>query len=205
MAVKQEEKLLKPIQEKRLRLRIVGKSPLIVHSWSEKAKKEIRDKKMGKKTRNREACDPKAEFEAAQYRTEDGQHGIRLEAIKKSIITAAHKDLGIPRTLVMKALFVLCGDSGGILPLDPQHEPTMREDAVTVGNRGTDLRYRPEYWPWGVILECEIDTECLTLDDVLTLINRAGFGIGVGEWRPEKGGDYGRYEVDTDFGVEEVA
>ena len=88
MAVKAEEKQLKPIMQKRLRLRIKGKSPLIVHNWSEKAKKEIRDKKQGKKTRNREACNPQAEFEAAQYRTEGGAHGIKLEALKKSIQTA---------------------------------------------------------------------------------------------------------------------
>jgi hypothetical protein len=35
------------------------------------------------------------------------------------------------------------------------------------------------------------------------MIERAGFGVGIGEWRPEKDGDYGRFRVDRD-GVSEV-
>ena len=37
---------IRPMEIRRVKLRIVGDSPLIVHTWSEKARKEIRDKEL---------------------------------------------------------------------------------------------------------------------------------------------------------------
>jgi hypothetical protein len=64
-----------------------------------------------------------------------------------------------------------------------------------------DLRYRPEFRNWKCVVELEIDAELLQAGDVLALIGRAGFGVGLCEWRPEKGGEFGRYEVDPDVPV----
>jgi hypothetical protein len=36
----------------------------------------------------------------------------------------------------------------------------------------------------------------LTLNSVLSLIDAGGMGVGVGEWRPEKKGDLGTYQID---------
>lgn len=69
----------------------------------------------------------------------------------------------------------------------------MREDFVRVGSGAVDLRYRPEFREWRCIFHCEYDADLLRKDDVKNLVDKAGFGVGVGEWRPEKGGDYGRF------------
>ena len=45
----------------------------------------------------------------------------------------------------------------------------------------------------------EFDSQSLTKNTILNLIQRAGFGVGLGEMRPEKGGEYGRFEVDREF------
>lgn len=57
---------------------------------------------------------------------------------------------------------------------------------------------------WSVEITCEIDSKLLTIDDLVNLVNRAGFGVGIGEWRPEKSGEYGRFEVDSDKPVNVV-
>ena len=75
----------------------------------------------------------------------------------------------------------------------------MREDTVRVGAGSTDLRYRPEFRNWSMILNFEFDAQALTQPTILNLVQRAGFGVGLGEWRPEKGGEYGRFEVDVNF------
>jgi hypothetical protein len=75
----------------------------------------------------------------------------------------------------------------------------MREDTVRVGAGSTDLRYRPEFRNWSMILNFEFDAQSLTQPTILNLVQRAGFGVGLGEWRPEKGGEYGRFEVDVNF------
>ena len=46
---------LRPIQQRLIGFTISGISPLIQHQWSEKARKAMRDKQAGKKTKNREA------------------------------------------------------------------------------------------------------------------------------------------------------
>lgn len=40
---------------------------------------------------------------------------------------------------------------------------------------------------------------------LLSLIDAGGMGVGVGEWRPEKKGDYGTYALDTEREIEVVS
>ena len=45
---KKETVAIRPIKLKKIPIRIVGDTPLIVHAWSEKAKKEMLDTQQGK-------------------------------------------------------------------------------------------------------------------------------------------------------------
>jgi hypothetical protein len=195
---------LKPIKSEKITLRIRSLSPLIQHKWSDKALKMIRDKHAGKKTKVREVRDPEAEAIAATYFTDDGDFGLPAMAIKSALITAAHKDIGIEKTLLRKSLFLHCSDSNNVLTLETDG-PIMREDCVRVGAGSADLRYRPEFKQWAVEVTFTFDAELLRVEDIINLVNRAGFGCGVGEWRPEKGGEYGRFEVDPAFAVTSMA
>ena len=185
---------LNPIKREIVQLTIKGTSSYISHAWSEKALGMIRDKQAGKKTKTRDARDPEAEVQAAAYYTEDGEFGIPAMAIKTAMITAAHKDLGIEKTLVKKALFLRCSDPNLVLPMT-FGKMVAREDKVRVGQGSADLRYRPEFRNWSVTITFEFDAELLTQHDLVNLVNRAGFGVGIGEWRPEKGGEFGRFEI----------
>lgn len=192
---------LKPINRKTLGITIEGTSILVTHGWSPLNLEAIRRKKAGQKTKTRTVCDPQAEAEAATYRTMDGRFGVPVTALKSSIISAAHKDIGIEKTLVRKSFFILCEDTRGVLPIRCE-EPVIREDNVRVGMGAADLRYRPEFRDWECDIEIEYDADNLTPEDIVNLINRAGFGIGICEFRPEKGGDWGRYRVKaTDGGA----
>ncbi len=188
---------LKPINKVVMAFTIRGTSPLITHNWDEKAKEMMRQKQQEqKKTKERDKRDPQRECMAAAYRTDDGQYGVPGLALKTAIITAAHKDIGIEKTLVRKALFLVTKDSNKILPLIGS-EPVMREDMVRVGMGSADLRYRPMWTQWSVDVEFEVDMDLLQESDVIALVNRAGFGVGICEWRPEKDGEFGRFEIDT--------
>lgn len=191
---------LKPIARKRMTFAIKGTSPLIMHQWSEKAMRQMREKQQGKKTKDREARDREAEAKAATYTTDDGQIGIPGMAFKSALVTAAHRDIGIERTLVRKALFLVTNDSGKVLPIEVE-QPAIREDCVRVGMGSADLRYRPEFRKWRCNIELEVDADLMQEKDVLALVDRAGFGVGICEWRPEKGGEFGRFEIDPDVPV----
>jgi hypothetical protein len=186
---------MKPVQRGFVRLSITGLSPVITHAWSEKALRMMREKKQGKKTKDREPCNPEEEVESASYRTADGRYGIPLTAVKAALITAAHKDLGVEKTLVKKAIFILDQDASGVVPL-VYKKREGREDPVRVGMGSADLRYRPYYYDWSAEIVFEVNHELLTIGDLVNLIDSAGFGVGICEWRPEKGGEFGRFKVD---------
>ena len=203
-------KSIENIKKGTIRFTLRGVSPLCTHNWSEKARGMIRDKHAGKKTKSRDVRDPEAEWNAAHYRTLDGEPAVPAMAIKSSIITASHKDIGIEKTLVKKALFLKIPNTekgetnlaivSNVSPIRWDEEGG--EKMVRVGMGTADLRYRPIWTSWEVDVSLEVDFGQLTEDDVLKLVERAGFGVGIGEMRPEKGGELGRYEIALDKGVE---
>ncbi len=191
---------LKPINRQYMTVRLLGTSLLVMHQWSEKARRMIREKQAGRKTKEREVRNPEQEFKEATYRTADGRCGVPAGAIRACIIGAAHKDIGLEKTLSRKALFVLSDDPGNLIPLESD-EPLMREDLVRVGVGSADLRYRPEFRNWRLTIHIEFDADLLQPKDILVLLDRGGFGVGLCENRPEKGGDWGRFRVDHEFPV----
>jgi hypothetical protein len=171
-------------------------SIMVQHKWDTKMMDKIREKKVeGRKTKERAPCDPDRECEAATYRLKDGRYALPVVQVKNAMISAAHRDIGFDKTLVRKGIFFV-GEEGIFVPLITAGAK-MREDPVRVPAKtgNADLRYRPMYETWSARLRFEYDAAILTIDDIVSLLDRAGFGIGVGEWRPEKNGDWGRFEV----------
>ena len=68
---------------------------------------------------------------------------------------------------------------------------------VRIGMGSADLRYRAQFneWYMEMILEFNDGGE-YTLDQIINVINAGGFGVGIGEWRPEKDGNFGRYHIE---------
>ena len=74
-------------------------------------------------------------------------------------------------------------------------EPRKREDMVRIGMGTADIRYRGEFWPWWVTIEVKHNANLLSAEQIVNLFNTSGFGVGVGEWRPERDGQFGRFHV----------
>lgn len=181
---------------------ILGTSPLLIHRFSEKAKRQMLDAMQGRKT-PKVAKDPEEEYRSAFYMTHDGRYGLPVIAFKAATIGGARFFAGVTMTLLRQVLFFR-----GEVGVDGQQlaiidgEPKMREDVVRVGNGGTDLRYRPEFAEWRTELRVTYVTSQLTQASVLSLIDAGGMGVGVGEWRPEKKGDMGTYMIDPDRDIQ---
>lgn len=74
--------------------------------------------------------------------------------------------------------------------------PVMREDPVTVGMGSADLRYRGEFRDWSIDFVMSYNENGLySLDQIINMINAGGVGCGIGEWRIEKDGVSGSFEV----------
>lgn len=182
---------------------IRGTSPLVVHRFSEKAKLEMLNNAQGKKT-PREPKNPQAEYEAAFYRLKDGRYGFPALAFKSATVGGARfygKQISMT---ALKQFIFFTGEPGddGHYYVPIEGEPTMREDVVRVGRGGTDLRYRPQFSEWSTALTVTYVKSMLTRGSLLSLIEAGGMGVGVGEWRPERDGDFGTYQLDTSKDVE---
>ena len=210
MATTRNETVVIPaINIQRATITIVGDSPLIVHKWSEKAKKEILDKQMKKpKTKGHDAKDPVADFIHSLYwldgepkeLNEAGfadavQHGARFgfpaTAIKAAAVAAGYRS-GVTKDKVsMYAAFHI--DSEYIVI---EGVPEMREDMVRVGMGTADIRYRGEFKNWRSTFEVKYNASAISLEQLVNLFNLGGFACGLGEWRPEKGGAFGMFHVE---------
>ena len=70
---------------------------------------------------------------------------------------------------------------------------------MRVGSGSADLRYRPEFRNWSIVFTAQLNIDDIPMDSLLNLVNRAGFGVGLQEMRPEKGGDFGRFTIDQSY------
>jgi hypothetical protein len=189
---------------------ILGTSPLIVHKFSEKSKRQMLDNMRGVKT-PKQPKDPDAEYEAAAYKLDDGQFGFPSIALKSATVSAARffdksvTMVGLRQTIFIRGEFSKVENQDMLRITNPDGSPAspvMREDVVRVGQGGTDLRYRPMFTEWATVAEVTYVRSMLTRDSVLSLIEAGGLGVGIGEWRPEKKGDMGTFVIDQSREVE---
>lgn len=188
---------IKPLKIGTVNITIKGMSSLIVHAWGKKALTEMltaqqmtkEEKKKAKE--KRAAKDPKSDFEEARYII-NGKHSFPTVAVKKAMVDAGYV-LGISRAVVRQAVFIV-GDFFEIKHVTC----VMREDTVRVGpfgNRQADLRYRPEYQGWSADLQFRFRYDMIDQGQLVALLQNAGFSVGIGEWRPQKDGQFGTFEV----------
>lgn len=242
MATKKELVELNPVDLQYFKVKVVGDTPLIMHAWSAKAKREILEKELGiTKPKKREPKNPIEDFASSMYwltkmpdemdkkhvraalNSGDARFGFPVTAFKEAAVSAAYRN-GISKDKVsLQGVFFINADKdgyyGGDLVADFENKkidiipntfmlmdmveihsdiPVMREDLVKVGMGSPDLRYRGQFNNWWVELTIGYNTSAgKDVNYIVNLINLGGFSCGIGEWRMEKGGSYGRYHVET--------
>ena len=190
------------IQKLELTLRNIPGSRLVVHNFSEKAKEEIRQKQQKAAKKAKGARSPESEFLAARVLDEQGREGVPVTALKKAIITAATAFDGITKVALRQALFVapVVNPTSMVVPIETHegkpHKGEMREDAVTIGAGIRGLAYRPEYPEWQIRVSITFNPRLVSRDQLLALVDQAGWGVGICEGRPEKTSalGWGRFE-----------
>ena len=200
----QKEQSIVGVGIKKVELTLRGKqgSPLVIHAFTEKAKQEIRDKQQKKAKKSREERRPQDECDAAKYIDENGHECAPITAIKKSIISAAAAFEDITKIGLRQSIFVDSIESPGspLVPIELHSgkaaKGVMREDAVTIGINTRGLTYRPEYREWQLRVSVEYNSRMISEEQLLALVDQAGWGVGICEGRPERTSalGWGRFE-----------
>lgn len=175
-------------------------SLLVVHAFAEKAKQEIRDKQQKKAKKAKAEREPQVESDAARY--SGGRECVPVTALKKAIVSAATAFDDLTKVALRQALFVSPADDQGsaLVPIE-RHDGSaavgvMREDAVTIGINTRGLAYRPYYEEWQLRARIEFNPRLVSEEQLLALIDQAGWGVGICEGRPERSSalGWGRFE-----------
>jgi len=177
---------------KHIEVPIEGLSSLIVHAWSEKAIKMMLDKQTKRARTGREAKSPEEDYRSSLYVHAEGWYGFPATAFKNAMVRAGtYTDDKM--TFLRGAFYVNGTKDRELITIDG--EPAPREDMVRVGMGTADIRYRAEFADWSALLRVEFNARAVSEEQVVNLIEVAGFSVGVGDWRPEKDGDHGRFRV----------
>lgn len=211
---------IKQLDIQRLPIRIVGDSPLIVHAWSEKAKRMMLEaQQKTTKTKAREIRRPFMDFVDSMYwltpkpeaDTDDelekkyreimmqgsARFGFPVTAVKQAANISAVRNGWVKYKTGLNAAYFLSGNYGDYFEIKYE-ELTRREDMVRVGMGTADLRYRAQFSGWSADLMLTYNASSnITIEQILTCINAGGFSIGIGEWRPDKDGSFGMFHVEA--------
>ena len=190
------------INVQHLEIGLQGVSPLICHAWSTKAKKQMLDKQMKKAKAAKEAKDPFRDFcdslywlspkpdAPTQQDVDKATFGFPCVAFKAAAVGACRFADGMKMTAARGAFHI----DGEMATLEGP-PPVPREDMVRIAMGTADIRFRGEFLDWRTTLRISYNADALSPEQIANLMNLAGFGVGVGEWRPERDGGYGRFRV----------
>jgi hypothetical protein len=208
-----------------IKFKIVGDTPLIVHAWDEKAKRMMLDKQMGKAAKTKhEIKVPVNDFINSLYwlteKPENGiddadaqrnfdeaiengaRFGFSIGGIKQSFITGASRGGLDVKMTELRGAFFLEGDTDAsnfdfAEIVGPA--PVMREDMVKVGgmSKTADIRYRGEFKKWEIPLRMRFNKNGkYSAEQLLSCVTVGGFVTGIGEWRPERDGQFGMFHME---------
>lgn len=192
------------------KLRIVGLTDLICKQMSAKTQEALVSKQGRHSPKAKAARDPHDDFCESLYLmpgskpagTKGAKYGFPANGIKRSVVTAAGRFLRDGLTLngaiVDGSLYVLADGPGSSLVRinHSPNDPYMRSDQGRNPNsKGAVVIHRGSFAEWSMDLTIRYNASVLSIEQIATLFMWAGFSVGIGEWRPEKHGTYGQFEV----------
>ena len=187
-------------------VKITGTSPIIQHSASgldpllpvNQQIKEITSKRGTNRTAPDDTLLRQLETERSLWLDANGRPAIPASAVRSVIETGARKIKEGPAVregLVITDTFFdydvdRYGDTIEKLSVSAQYTVPV------VVQRNRILRTRARFdLPWGCTFDADCDDELVDETKLLKWLEIAGKRIGLGDWRPEKSGEFGRFEV----------
>lgn len=184
-------------------------SSLISHRFAASSIKDIEDKqqkKVGAVTKRQRKRNPTKEYEESLYEVKGklGVYGFPADGFKAALIKACTFTEQV-KTEMKGSIYVfgnaVCKYSGRDLIILENAKPKMRTDTVTIGSsmsKSTDIRYRGEFVKWEAKIRVVFNSVMITIEQLINLFSNAGFGAGIGDWRPgapKTAGNHGMFDV----------
>jgi len=169
-----------------LKLKIVGDSPYLP---------EPMDMAVLEKYNTKDDISEEEKVKAKLYFTEDNEIGIPARAIYNSMIRGSSYLFDIKQGGMrnIKEGLTIKGD---ILKLNFKKQNILTHWGRTSGMKGSPRKImRNAFYDWSVEIIVEYNKANLSAEQIINVLNWAGFHIGVGGFRKEKTGNFGSFHV----------
>lgn len=181
----------------RMEVRIVGDSPLLMNKMSDAAKDKLKAKAKNEGTAGRAAQDADKEYRATMHCMSRKRYGFPASAFKHAIVRAAillADKKNVPGTRVKGGVSILEEENGLI---EIAGKPIMDERwGVRPPRKGTPaLIYRASFMPWSCTLHIRYNEMILGAQQIVQLLDHAGFSVGIGSGRFENSGTNGMFHI----------
>lgn len=180
---------------------VQGIAALLVHRFTENAEVSTGPKGESRPVKLQDLT-PLEQAENAAYRREDGSCFFPGAAFARLLREAGsgHKQRGSRKSLkyIVPAAVIVLDEDITILTEKGKPQTEFEVDArpATIpATKGRIMRYRPRFDAWRMAFRLQVDEGVLGADTIAQLLTEGGSRIGVGDYRPEKGGPYGRFIV----------
>ena len=183
-------------------IEIIGTSPLICDRFGESRQKQIRDKEQKKGVQPKGKRNPNIEFEESLHKFSNNskKYGFPSSGIKKAMISGAYRMLGYKDKVGPKTKFKVLGE---LVEIISDSGPKLREDWGDLPSSGHKTAiYRAEFSDWKMKIPIQYNTKAISVEELVAMLNAAGFGIGLGAWRTECDGNFGAFEVSQTYDFE---
>jgi len=189
------------------KIEVKGLEALIMHSgvnglatkseWSAEIA-AIAAKKGKNKTEADIARLAELECQRSLWLDKDGRPSIPPGAFRASIEAAARKNKQGPQVregMIVTRVHPLVFDEERYGTILEEWGRTTQFSVPVVVQRARLMRTRAMFEDWSISFEVERDEDLIDLQQLASWIQVAGRRIGVGDWRPQKSGHYGRFEL----------
>jgi hypothetical protein len=184
----------KPLKIGIIKVKAVGITPYLPEPM-DMAVLEVYNKKKSNQIYEKDIIPEEEKVKEKCYYTKDGKIGIPVRAFYKAMIQASGyifaRDKGGMRNI--KEGVSLIGD---IIPLKFSSKEVVTHWGRNSGQSKSPRKImRNQFNNWSCELEIQYNENQLSAEQIINILNWAGFHIGVGGFRKEKTGTYGSFSV----------
>jgi len=192
---------IKPIKMQHASTYLWGTSPMIMHRFSSKSWRELLLPAQEKNKAERAETlkhDPLTEFRECCYRNRNPNEPTAIHfpagAFSKAIAAAALDIPGATKSQMLRLVSIMSTQVNiyGI--------PMLGMDMVRNSDmaRTPDVRTRAYFPEWCCRIDIEYVSTLINQQQILNLISAAGTIVGLGDYRPQKGGQHGKFICTTE-------
>ena len=198
-------------------INLKGTRPLIMHNGSsgldkrsaaniEKA--DITKKKGSNRTEADDDRLRQLECQTSLWLNDEGQPTVPAAAIRRCIENAARKlkqGAQVREGMAIHRIVSFDYDTKALGKTIEELGDKAQFTVPVVVQRQRIERTRSKFDTWSVTVIIEADKELVDQTQLDAWLDIAGRRVGLGDWRPEKSGDYGRFEVASMKTLKEAA